>query len=238
MFIVGGHGTTSTTMCWGLKFLADHPDAQTKLRTALQTTFASSNSGTHNPSVQEITSTQLPYLDATIEEIIRCSGTAAIVDRQALVDTEILGQRIPKGAVVSCLIAGSSMLSPAFDIDEELRSPTSQDIKKSGRDRAWDPDDMALFKPERWINADGEFDATAGPQLAFGLGARGCYGKRLVYVTMRIALALILLNFELLPCPEALSSYRPILLTTNEPRQFYVRLREIGGEEVEEEDLP
>lgn len=92
------------------------------------------------------------------------------------------------------------------------------------------------FKPERWI-VGGEFDATAGPQLAFGLGTRGCYGKRLVYVEMRVLLTLIVWNFELLLCSTALSSYKSILITTHEPQQCYVRLREIRLKEagIEEE---
>ena len=90
---------------------------------------------------------------------------------------------------------------------------------------------MTLFKPERWIMG-GEFDGTAGPQLAFGLGTRGCYRKRLVYVEMEILLTLIMCNYELLPCPTALSSYKSILITTNEPRQCYVRLREIELKEA------
>ena len=51
------------------------------------------------------------------------------------------------------------MMSPAFAIDEGLRSPTSQGAKKNGRGRAWDSEDMTLFKPERWI-VGGGFDAT------------------------------------------------------------------------------
>ena len=153
-----------------------------------------------------------------LEEVLRCAGTAPVVDRQALVDTEILGHRVPKGTIVTCLVTGPSMMTPGFAIDEGLRSPTSQAAKKNGRDRAWDPEDMTLFKPERWI-VGGEFDATAGPQLTSGLGTRGCFGTRLVHVERRILPTLIVWNFELLPCPTALSSYTSILITMNEPRQ-------------------
>lgn len=230
-FIFAGHETTSTTICWALKFLADQPSAQSTLRAALQDTFVAAKSEGRNLSIQEIIGKHIPYLDAAIEEVLRCAGTAPVVDRQALVDTEILGHRVPKGTIVTCLVTGPSMMTPGFATDEGLRSPTSQAAKKNGRDRAWDPEDMTLFKPERWI-VGGEFDATAGPQLAFGLGTRGCYGKRLVYVEMRILLTLIVWNFELLPCPTALSSYKSILITTNEPRQCYVRLREIRLKEA------
>jgi len=119
-------------------------------------------------------------------------------------------------------------MSPPFEIEEGLRNATSQATKKEGRDRTWDLNDISVFNPDRWIvkteKGDG-FDATAGPQLAFGLGTRGCYGKRLVYMEMRILLTLIVWNFELLACSTALSSYKSVLITTNEPRQCYVRLR-------------
>ena len=128
------------------------------------------------------------------------------LDRQALVDTEILGHKIPKGTIITCLVTGRSVMSPGFEIDEKVRSPTSQQTIKGGRDRAWDPEDVTLFRPDRWM-VNGDFDPTAGPQMAFGLGTRACYGKRLVYVEMRILLVLILWNFELLPCPASLSSY-------------------------------
>jgi cytochrome P450 len=103
---------------------------------------------------------------------------------------------------------------------------------KEGRHRAWDPEDIAVFNPDRWmVTVDGgkraEFDPSAGPQLAFGLGTRGCYGKRLVYLEMRIVLTLVVWNFELMPCPPALSGYASKLITTNEPTHTYVRLREV-----------
>ncbi|RAL04563.1 cytochrome P450 monooxygenase [Aspergillus ibericus CBS 121593] len=229
-FVFAGHETTSTTLCWGLKFLADQPDAQTKLRLALEAGFPAAYAAGRNPSIQEITGSNIPYLDATMEEILRCAGTAPVVDREALVDTELLGHPIPKGTVVTCLVTGPSMMSPGFDIDQTRRSPSSQTAEKEGQFRSWDPADMARFNPDRWIvqtEKGDHFNAVAGPQLAFGLGTRGCYGKRLVYLEMRTLLASVLWNFELLPCPSNLSGYQASLITTNEPKQCYVRLREI-----------
>ena len=167
-----------------------------------------------------------------MEEILRRAGTVPIVDRQAVMDTELLGHRIPKGTVVSCLVTGPSIMSPSFDIDEARRSASSQTVKKEGRDRTWDADDMFLFKPERWLvraeKGDGEdFDPAAGPQLAFGWGARQCYGKRLALLELRVLLTLIIWNFELLPCPPALSGQKSVLTLTTRPKDCYVRLREV-----------
>ncbi|PYI09627.1 cytochrome P450 monooxygenase, partial [Aspergillus sclerotiicarbonarius CBS 121057] len=229
-FVFAGHETTSTTLCWGLKFLADQPGAQSQLRLALEAAFPAALAAGRSPSIQEITGSHIPYLDATMEEILRCAGTAPVVDREALVDTEILGHPIPKGTVVACLGTGPSMMSPGFDIDQTRRSPSSQAAEKEGQFRSWDPADMASFRPDRWIVHDekGEhFNPMAGPQLSFGLGTRGCYGKRLVYLKMRTLLVSMVWNFELLRCPPNLSGYQASLITTNEPKQCYVRLREI-----------
>ena len=165
-----------------------------------------------------------------MEEMLRCASTAPVVDRQAMTDTEILGYHIPKGTVVSCLVAGPTMMSPGFEINKRRRHTGSQTTRKEGRDRAWDSHDISQFKPERWLiqgEKGDKFDATAGPQLAFGLGTRGCYGKRLVYVEMKILLTVLLWRFEFLSCPPELSSYKSRLIVTNEPRSCYVRLREL-----------
>ncbi|KAI0441397.1 cytochrome P450 monooxygenase [Xylaria telfairii] len=233
-FIFAGHETTSTTLCWSLKYLTDHPKAQERLRASMQSALLAAKAEKRNPTIQEITSTQIPYLDATIEETLRCAGTAPVVDRVATVDTELLGHRVPKGTVVTCLVTGPTMKSPGFEIDISRRSTSSRVAIEEGRVRAWRTDDIAAFDPGRWLvdnstcgGTEADFDPTAGPQLAFGLGTRGCYGKRLVYLEMRIVLTLVVWNFELLPCPSSLSTYHSKLITTNEPIQTYVRLRDI-----------
>ncbi|KAI9742533.1 MAG: hypothetical protein M1818_003673 [Claussenomyces sp. TS43310] len=230
-FIFAGHETTSTTLCWGLKFLADNKDTQDRLREALWASFTTAKEQGREPTIEEITGARVPYLEAMMEEILRCAGAASFVDRQAMVDTQLLGYGIPKGTSVTSLVTGASMMRPAFEVDEARRSATSQSAKKDGRDRAWDPSDITSFKPERWLVTSEKgtaFDATAGPQLAFGLGTRGCYGKRLAYVEVKIFLAVMIWNFELLKCPPALSGYKSNLSMTHEPRSCYVRLREVG----------
>lgn len=69
-------------MCWGLKFLAGQPQAQTKLRIALEGAFPSAIAAGRDLTIQEITGMNIPYLDATIEETLRCAGTALVVKRK------------------------------------------------------------------------------------------------------------------------------------------------------------
>ncbi|KAI4594425.1 hypothetical protein KJ359_008213 [Pestalotiopsis sp. 9143b] len=237
-FVVAGHETTSTTILWGMKILASNPGSQTKLRETLRAAHSKAFEEKRSPKIEEITGTDIPYLDAVMEEILRVGGTVPAVDRQAVCDTEVLGFPIKKGTVVLCSGRGASMLEPGFEIDESKRSETSRLAKSDNRIRAWDDHEIGAFKPERWLvpveseAAGGEttatksqFDSTAGPQLAFGLGLRSCFGKRLAYLELRILLTMIIWNFELLPTPEELAGVAAIAGITYKPRQCFVRLR-------------
>lgn len=244
-FVIAGHDTTSTTFSWGAKFLADNIQVQARLRSALQAGFSSAKSEMRAPTIQEITSARIPYLDATEEEILRCAPTIQEVDREAVVDTVILGHKVPKGTIVMIPSGGASLRSPGFNIDEASRHNSSQEAKKTGKSRQeWDPMDIGAFKPERWLVNDGnEFDSASGPQLvsyipihmgdsklickAFSLGTRSCFGKRLAYLQLRILITLIVWNFELSRCPDELSSYGHKIMLTTEPTQCFVRLTRV-----------
>lgn len=229
--MITGHDTSSTALLWGLKCLSDNQIPQKHLRSTLQASFSVAKAENRSPSVREIISVDIPYIDAVIEEILRHAGTIPCIDRQTAVDTNVLGHFVPKGTVMFILSNSSSIRSPAFEIDEHLRSKSCQEAKKAGRSRNnWDPNDIASFNPERWlVSADGktEFNMEAGPQLAFSLGTRSCYGRRLAYLELRIFVVLIVWNFELLPCTGRLSGYSSKIGITNKPKQCFVRLRKV-----------
>lgn len=227
--MVGAHDTTSTALNWSLKFLADNQSVQAKLRSALRSAHPVAVAENRKPTAQEIAKTSIPYRDAVQEECLRCSLTEPSVVRKATVDTDILGCRIPKGTDVFFMGNGPSIFSPAFHIDDSLRSQGALAAKE--RIGSWDPEDMAMFNPERWLvepsegGEEKEFSAAAGPLLTFGLGPRGCYGRRMAYIEMRIFLTLVVWNFELQRCPEALSGYAAVDTVTHAPQQCFVRLR-------------
>ncbi|KAH7548716.1 hypothetical protein BM1_10882 [Bipolaris maydis] len=235
-FIVGGHDTTSTTVAWGVKYLADHIPVQERFRTALYAAGSQAKTEGRCPSADEILALRVPYLDAVIEEILRCGGTTPALDREAMVDTQILGRHIPKGTTVLLLTQGPSIRSPPFRVDERLRSETySSRANSTVHGRSWADHNAEVFDPDRWLvrsqdkNGQDEesFDGTSGPTLAFGLGPRGCWGRRLAYVELRLYLVLIVWNFHLSPCPPELSSYSSIAGITSKPRQCYVRLTRV-----------
>ena len=233
-FMIGGLETSSTNICWGLKFLIQHQEAQGILRAALESTFSSLDlegldGSRSNPTIEDITQSNIPYLEAVIAEILRCSMGAFANTRVAKVDTQILGYHIPKGTDIFLLNNGPGKLMEPLkkEVPEFLRSQSSQEAKD--RTREWDTADIGSFKPERWLVKDedgnGKYDPLAGPSHPFGAGPRGCFGLKWALLEMKIFLVLTIWNFKLLPTPEVLSSWAVGEQTT--PVQTYFRLQQL-----------
>ncbi|KAI9163938.1 Steroid 21-hydroxylase [Paramyrothecium foliicola] len=238
-FVVAGHETTSTTLSWAVKLLADYPQVQTKLRDQLRYAMKEAVNNNRWPTAHEIMHSNMPYLDACVEELLRCACTVPFVVRQATTNTHILGRFIPKGTSVYMVMEGPSVFSPAFEIADTKRTQSA--LESTQPVRSWNPVGMSEFSPERWLapletesgdsSSDFEnmsFDMTSGPSFPFGLGVRGCFGRRLAYLEMRLLLVLILWNFELKQCPKELSSYKANEGFTRRPVQCFARLEKLA----------
>ncbi|KAI1757712.1 cytochrome P450 [Xylaria castorea] len=227
-FLVAGHDTSSTAVAWMVKNVAEYPEVQIRLRAALRTAYSEAHAEGRQPSVEELWKTPVPYLDAVLEESLRHDGPIPITLREALVDTVILGHKIPKGTPIFLLSDGPDYQSPPIPIPEHTRSPSSRDKRLYG---SWDPSDMHLFKPDRWLKTDENgnevYDAQSGPMMAFGLGSRGCFGRRLAYLETRIVLASLVWNFEFHKLSDELSSRDSYDSITRNPVQCYVSLTKV-----------
>lgn len=175
-----------------MKFITQNQEAQTKLRARLKAAFASPSSPSLSPSplpsVGDVLSKEIPYLDATMQETLRCACTVGRLSRVAMVDTEVLGYKIPAGTVVAPLPAVQWHPVP---VPEALRSSSSRAAleKSGGLDWTQSPSarDLEQFAPERWLRADEMgnevFDAGALPQNSFGGGMRGCFGEFYIHAS-------------------------------------------------------
>ncbi|KAF4338311.1 cytochrome P450 monooxygenase 3A14 [Fusarium beomiforme] len=228
-FIIAGHDTTSATLSWGVRYIADAPEAQRKLRFLLRGAFWTAFSELRQPTVEEITNASIPYLDAVIQEILRLSAVLPIVSRVAMVDTNVLGHAIPKGTAIFFTLNGPSLMKPAIEAPENVRSESSQNVKS--RYGEWSADDVEQFIPERWIDVDEKgaeiYNSMKGPFLTFGSGPRGCYGRRLAYLQLRIFWVLLMWNFEFLPVAPELRTQEVVEHVGVEPSASYIRLNRV-----------
>lgn len=235
-YLGAGHDTTATTFEWGLKHLAQHPHVQQKCRAALRAVHIDAHAQGRQPSVSEITRTQVPYLEAVIEEILRLSGPVSAAARSTTTDTVIMGHPVPKGTTVFMSIWGPGITTPSVKQQSPPSSADSGEKKPfsfTARDD-WDGMSPEKFIPERWLKTDDEadrqdklvYDAQAGPMLSFSLGLRGCFGRRLAYLTMRILFTMLIWNFDLEPVPAELDTWKAVQILTRKPRQCFVRLKE------------
>lgn len=211
-----------------MKLLTREPEAQRKARQNLHEVYTDAHAQGRQPTVEEIINTHAPYLDALIEEIVRVAGPVGAVVRTATVDTVLMGRPIPKGTNLFLAFWGAGFTSPS--IQDSLPGVDAAEGKTPSytkRDN-WDGMEPDKFVPERWLAQDAEghmvYDAQAGPMLGFSLGLRGCFGKRLAYLTLRTLFTLLLWNFELHPVPAELDSWKANVKLTRKPVQCFVRL--------------
>lgn len=154
-----------------------YPAVQTKLRSILMAHLPSDD----NPSLDEILGTKIAYLDGVCEETVRLASPVKAQLRQALVDTQVLGYPVPKGAQI---FMNLHLNRPPAPVDEFRRITSSQEVAKKTADGLQSEAglNLASFDPERWLVKDGKtgkevFNTSAIPMNAFGGGYRGCAGE-------------------------------------------------------------
>jgi cytochrome P450 len=101
VFLFAGHETSSTMICWGIKLLTDHQRVQTNPRSALQSAFSRAADAGKYPTAEEIAISHIPYLDATVEDVLRLAYTA--ISALPRWTPKSLGTRYRRARMPSCL---------------------------------------------------------------------------------------------------------------------------------------
>ncbi|KAI6040777.1 cytochrome P450 [Pisolithus marmoratus] len=182
--VIASYETTATAMTWALIELARHPDIQTKLRQELL-------SFGREPSYDQLIN-NLPYLDAILQETLRLHPSVPELVRQADEDDVIpLSEpvRTKSGEVVDSIAVerGTVFAIPVSCLNQA--------------EAIWGPD-ARVFRPERWLEADGitkKAQELKGHRhlLTFGDGPRTCLGKLFAVVEIKTVLWVVIKNFVL-----------------------------------------
>jgi cytochrome P450 len=162
--LLAGHDTTALTLTWAWALLARDTQVEQRLHASIRSVL-----GQRPPTVADVPA--LKYAEHVITETLRLCPTAWLIGREALCDTEIGGQRVPKGTTV--------LMAP-WVLHRDPRFF----------------DEPEAFRPERW--ADGLAERL--PHFAympFGGGQRVCIGASFALLEATLLLTLIAQRFRL-----------------------------------------
>jgi cytochrome P450 len=158
--LAAGHETTATSLAWAFERILSHPSIYARLREEVRAI------GGVDAEPERIAA--LPYLDATIKEVMRLRPVIPVVGRVLQKPYTLAGYDLPAGAAVGACIYLAQRNADVYD----------------------EPD---AFRPERWIGV--QPDPTTW--LPFGGGIRRCVGAQFALYEMKIVLATILASCDL-----------------------------------------
>ncbi|KAH6701364.1 cytochrome P450 [Leptodontidium sp. MPI-SDFR-AT-0119] len=227
-YLIAGHDTSTGSLTWLMRRLLSHAEEQAKIRRNLHETYSVARREKRLPTVEELTSKRAHYLDAFIEEVLRFNSPVVTIMVTTRRDTLVLGHPVPGDTQVFLNLTGPSLNMPSVHVDEMARSETARTYKPARQ--SWDGLDPGVFRPERWLAADDNgnvfFNASSGPTLAFSAGNRGCWGKRLGYLELRIVLSLLIWSFDF-HLPEKLVSWEMYDSLVTAPKQCLICVTEV-----------
>jgi cytochrome P450 len=192
---VAGHETTSQVLAWALYLLSQHEDIEARVREELVTVL-----GGRTPEAGDLP--RLQFLRQVVDETMRLYPPVWITNRSVVSDDEILGYRIPRGAIV--------LLSPYV----MHRHPGYwEDPDK------FDPD---RFAPER------QADVSKFVYFPFLQGPHQCIGNTFAISEALLVLATLLQHFRLEL--EGSEAVEPLAETALRPRAgIRMRVRRFEG---------
>ena len=168
--LLAGEDTTANTLAWLLHLLWLHPDA------LAQATAEVRSHCSWPPTMAELA--QLDYVEACLHETMRLKPVAPQNGLQALRETTVGGVQIEPGMIIMALMRCDAV-SDALLLN------------------------AAAFQPARWLAESGQ----GGPaqqghsvkrvSMPFGAGPRICPGRYLAMLEMKLAVATVLLRFDI-----------------------------------------
>jgi cytochrome P450 len=164
--VLAGHETTAMALSWIWYSLSVEQAIDQRLAAEWKSVLGTSP---RVPTFDDIA--QLNLTRAVVAETIRLYPPAWIMGRRTLVDMTIGGWQIPSGSI----ILGSPWILH--------RDPALWDSATS-------------FRPDRWLNSEGQFDESApgvprGAWIPFGFGNRRCIGEQFAWTEAALLLATI-----------------------------------------------
>ncbi|XP_052018241.1 cytochrome P450 4F3 [Apodemus sylvaticus] len=169
-FMFGGHDTTASALSWILYNLARHPEYQERCRQEVRELLRDREP----EEIEWDDLAQLPFLTMCVKESLRLHPPVTAISRCCTQDITLPdGRVIPKGVICRISIFGTHH-NPAVWPDPEVYDP---------------------FR----FDADNDKGRSPLAFIPFSAGPRNCIGQTFAMSEIKVALALTLLRFRVLP---------------------------------------
>lgn len=177
---VAGSDTSYSVLVNLCHFLANYPELQEKIRVEAMASFETEDKGA-NPLWSRLASAKSsPYLDATINEVLRISPAVLQGSMRQSPDypIKVAGKFIPAKTLLSC---------PIYSIQRDERYFTHANN----------------FIPERWLDSahpDSKNELLLDRRgfVPFSVGQTNCAGKYLAYMETKVIVAHLLRQFRII----------------------------------------
>jgi cytochrome P450 len=197
--LLAGEDTTANTLAWMIHLLWLNPQTLARATEEVRRVV-------HDPAKPTFDEmAQLNYVEACVHETMRLKPVAPVIPLQTVHDMTIGDVQVPAGIIIQNIMRSDSVS------DRHLPRATR-------------------FEPERWL-ADGNGPGSAANaakriSMPFGAGPRICPGRYLALLEMKMAIAVLLGNFEIdkVATPDG-DEAREQLAFTMQPVGLRMRLR-------------
>ncbi|RPA99485.1 cytochrome P450 [Choiromyces venosus 120613-1] len=172
VLMIAGSDTTATAMSAAMFYLCRNPQILETLKNEIRSTFTSKDQIVGGKELGDC-----HYLKACIDEAMRLAPPVpGLLPREVIAKegVEIDGIYIPEGTVAG---------TPIYALHHNP---------------AYFPDPFS-FKPERWLStytSNDDVEAARSAFTPFSIGPRGCIGKSVAYMELRLTLARLLFEYD------------------------------------------
>ncbi|XP_018025501.1 cytochrome P450 9e2 isoform X2 [Hyalella azteca] len=203
LFILAGYDTTANTLCFAAALLARNPQCQARLRAEVAARIEGNEGG--KLTYQDVM--ECKYLDAVLSETLRMYPPAHLLERKCTKDYSVPDSDVK-------ITQGMFVTVPVYSLH---------------RDERYFPD-PDTFLPDRFMPAT-KNDIPSGVYLPFGAGPRMCIAERFARMEARLALADLIMNFDLSvePGSEELKVAKSFGILRPDPASLNLILRDAAS---------
>ncbi|KAH7715722.1 Protein CYP-14A3 [Aphelenchoides avenae] len=158
--------TTVVALRWSILCMTRYPDVQRKAQAEIDEVVGSDRL----PSIAD--KSNLPYLNAVVQEILRYSNAAVFEPHRCTSDQTIKGLPVPKDTIVMPQFSNVNAFDPVFE-------------------------DPEVFRPDRFLEDDGRSvnKVATSRMVAFEMGKRVCPGEALARMEVFLIVAALLQRY-------------------------------------------